>query len=354
MKDKILVIGGYGQVGMIICKDLGKKFPGKVIVAGRSYDKAEKFTKSSMGDMIPLEFDAFANYDQDQIWDDISTVVMCIDQRDTKLVESCLRNNVNYVDITASFNFLSKVQSLNIAKTTEATGILSVGLTPGLTNLLVKYSKSHFDHLDRADISVMLGLGEEHGRAAIEWMVDNVSTSFEVVEKGKLKKVKSFEDGKKTNFPKNLGQRIVYRFNLAEQHILPKTLGIKTVSNRVCFDSRFITKVLAFLKKVGFFNLLKIKSLRNVILETFERINFGSEVFCAKVDALGKKNGKISEFKCSILGNNQSRITGKVAAAITEHIYTKNYPNGVYHIEEIFSIEDIMDQISQYINFYHD
>ena len=34
MKDQIWVIGGYGQVGQMICTQLAQAFPGKVWAAG--------------------------------------------------------------------------------------------------------------------------------------------------------------------------------------------------------------------------------------------------------------------------------------------------------------------------------
>ncbi|GAB6098451.1 hypothetical protein JCM16358_03300 [Halanaerocella petrolearia] len=355
MKDKILVVGGYGQVGKVICRGLGKRFPGKIIAAGRNYKKAKKFSQATKGNVLSLEFDLFGDYNKNNLLEEVFAVVMCVDQKDTQFVETCLKKGIHYIDITASYSFLSKVESLhNVAKSSGATAILSVGLTPGLTNLLVKHSKSHFDVLDRADISVMLGLGEEHGKAAIEWMIDNINTVFKVVEDDQLREVQSFVDGKITTFPKKFGKRMAYRFGLAEQHILPKTLDISTVSNRVCFASKFITKSLVVLKKVGFFNLLKIEFLRNIIVELFSKFNLGSEVFSAKVDAVGKKDGKETKFECSVLGNNQSRITGQVAQVITEYIYTTDYSSGVYHIEEIFDLQDILDQLSESIRFYSD
>ncbi|OCL26344.1 Saccharopine dehydrogenase [Orenia metallireducens] len=354
MRDKILVVGGYGKVGQVICKDLGSKFPRKVIAAGRNYEKARRFAQKSNGDILPLEFDIFAGKDRNKVLEEVFLVVMCVDQKDIKFIESCLKNGIHYIDITASYNFLAKVKSLqDTAKASDTTAVLSVGLSPGITNLLVKYSKSHLDVLDRVDISVMLGLGEEHGKAAIEWMIDNINTVFKVIKGGGLKEVKSFEDGKRIAFPRNLGSRITYRFNFVEQHILPKTLNIKTVSHRICFDSKLVTRLLALLKKLGFFNLLKVTLFRKMIIKIFEKINLGSDLFAAKVDALGKKDGKEIKFECSILGNNQSKITGKITSIIANYIYTKKYPAGVYHIEEIFSIEDIMEELSKYIEFYH-
>ena len=43
MKDKILIIGGYGQVGKFATLELANAFPKHVIVAGRSLAKANDF-----------------------------------------------------------------------------------------------------------------------------------------------------------------------------------------------------------------------------------------------------------------------------------------------------------------------
>ncbi len=113
---------------------------------------------------------------------------------------------------------------------------------------MVKDSKSKFDHLNVVDIFLLLGMGSEHGRAAIEWMFDNMNNEFEVVENGLHKVVKNFEDGKSTKLPGSLGKKTAYRFDFAEQHVLPETLEIDTVSHRLCFDSQFITDSIALLK----------------------------------------------------------------------------------------------------------
>ncbi len=85
----------------------------------------------------------------------------------------------------------------------------------------------------------MLGLGEEHGKAAIEWMVDNMNTKFNIIEKGKTFQVKSLEDGKSTKFPKPFGNRYTYRFDFAEQHGLPETLNYQECIESYLFRFAF-------------------------------------------------------------------------------------------------------------------
>lgn len=353
MKDKILVIGGYGNVGKIICRDLGEKFPGKVIAAGRSFEKVKKITQTTNGNVLPLKFDLFNTQDNKNLLEDVSTVVMCLDQTDTKFIEECIKMGVNYIDITASYDFFSKIQTLHTrAKKTDSTIVMSVGLSPGLTNLMVKYSKSHLDILDNADINLMLGIGDGHGKAAIEWMVDNMNTKFNIIEKGKTIQVKSLEDGKSTKFPKPFGDRYTYRFDFAEQHGLPETLNIKSVSNRICFDSRFVTHFLVLLKKIGLLKTLKLDFFRKGVINLLKKSNMGSDIFIAKVDALGKKNGVRRGFECFVRGKREGEITGKVAAIVAEYIYREKYPSGTYHIEEIFSLEEIIERIDDYIDFH--
>lgn len=92
---------------------------------------------------------------------------------------------IDYVDISADFSFLSQVKELHHeAVRKQVTAILSVGLAPGVTNLLARYAKEQMDRMNVLDITIMLGLGDAHGKAAIEWTIDNLNTDFDVVKNG--------------------------------------------------------------------------------------------------------------------------------------------------------------------------
>jgi saccharopine dehydrogenase (NAD+, L-lysine forming) len=354
MKDKVLVVGGYGNVGQTICKDLGKKFPGKIIAAGRNYEKAKQFCLSTNEMVIPKKFNVFNNDEWDRVLDDIVIVVMCLDQHDTKFVEQCITKGIHYIDITASYKFLSQVEALNpMAKQYGATIVSGVGLSPGLTNLLVKHCKSFLDTISTAEIYIMLGLGDHHGKAAIEWTVDNINTVFSVMEKNSLRQVRSFEDGKKTVFPGNLGLRTAYRFDFVDQHVIPKTLGVKSSSTYLCFDSAFSTNTFAFLKKIGVFNLLKFNWFRNSMIKIFENVHIGSDLYVVKVIAKGIKNHKEAIYQGSIKGNKEGIATGKVTSVVAEQILTKTLPSGVYYLEELFTLEEILDKLSNCFEFSH-
>lgn len=345
MKDHILVVGGYGHVGRLICQQLGNLYPDKVIAAGRSFSKAREFCSTTNGSVIPLELDITKSLPSD-LFETVRIVVMCLDQKDTGFIQACFANNVDYIDISANHSFLSRIEELQTeAMNHKTAAVLSVGLAPGLTNLLARHTKSYLDNTEEMDIYVMLGLGDRHGRAAIEWTIDNLNTRFQVYSNWKKVNVDTFSSGKTTYFGKELGERKGYRFYFSDQNSLPHTLQIPTVSTRLCFDSKVITYVIMLLKRVGIFRLIKYQSIRKVMVWLFSKIRWGKELYALKIDAFGEVSGKRVKAECSIQGRQEALLTAKIAAKLTEKLYTMKGLNGIYHLEELFDIDSFYPDV---------
>ncbi|MFM9329790.1 hypothetical protein [Paenibacillus mesotrionivorans] len=57
MREHIVVVGGYGQVGQSVSRLLAERFPGKVYAAGRNLIKAEQFCSATDGAVKPMLLD---------------------------------------------------------------------------------------------------------------------------------------------------------------------------------------------------------------------------------------------------------------------------------------------------------
>lgn len=344
---KIFVIGGYGNVGRTISAALANQFPGKVVAAGRNLEKAEKLSQETDGKILPLALDIFdPKMNIETVLEGVSQVIMCLDQPDTRIVEQIIRKGVDYIDITAASGFFEAMDNLaDVAKTSHSSVVLSVGLEPGLINLLAAYATTALDDFQHLDIFVMLGTGDAHGNAAIQWTLENANAEFSVLENGAEKTVRSFEDGKRTRFP-GIGERTAYRFNFPDQHSLPKTLGIDSVSSRLCFDLEIVTKAFAALKRAGLLRILHRKWARDFFIRILKNLHFGSDQFALKVDAIGRKNGDEMKFSSAIRGAGEARITGIVAAQVAHRLYSGIYPAGVFHIEQLFEPEEFINSIN--------
>ena len=345
MNKKVLIVGGYGNVGRIIATELCRRFPKQVIVAGRNYQKAKEFSSELEQQIIPMGLDVSSISSSDGLLDDVGVVIMCLDQKNIEFVQRCIQRGIHYVDISASYHILSKLEKLNKeAQKAETTVVLSVGLAPGLTNLLTKHCQSQVPDMTYADIYILLGMGDSHGDAALQWTLENMDGKFTTRDHGETKQVKSFEDGKQTVFPGRLGKRTAYRFNFSDQHVLPQTLRLERVSTWMCFDSALMTYSLSRLKKMGLSRILTMKSVESSFISLLKRLRFGSAEFVIKVEG-GNSREKRALYECSLSGQIEGRITGLVAAKVAERLVLSSFPFGVFHVEQLFTPLEFIESL---------
>jgi saccharopine dehydrogenase (NAD+, L-lysine forming) len=348
MNKKILIIGGYGNVGRIIAAELGKRFPRQVIIAGRNYQKAKAVSLELGQQVIPMALDVSHISANEKLLDDVGIVIMCLDLENIKFARLCIQRGIYYIDISASYSILSQIERLNKeAEVARSTVVLSVGLAPGLTNLLAKHCQSKVPGMTYADIFILLGLGDIHGDAALQWTLKNMNGEFTILNNGETKRVKSFEDGKQTVFPGRLGKRTAYRFNFSDQHVLPQTLGLKSVSTRLCFDSAWMTALFAAANKIGVSRLLTLKSVERLWVSLLKRLHFGSAKFVVKIDG-GHLLEQGALYECLLWGEVEGRVTGLVAAKVAEKLVLSSYPAGVFHIEQLFTLHEFLENLGQH------
>jgi saccharopine dehydrogenase (NAD+, L-lysine-forming) len=238
----------------------------------------------------------------------------------------------------------------NIAKEFDTTVLLSVGLAPGLTNLLVNHTITGFDEVHDASIAILLGLGDRHGRAAIEWTINNLIIDYELFPNGQSEHVNPLSNGRRVAFPE-IGTRTAYRFNFSDQHVLPRTLRISSVTLRLCFDSEFVGRFLGWLKRVGSLRLLRRPWIHRLAVKAFETIHFGSDVYSVRVDATGIIAGKPISGASAVMGYKEADGTAAVASAIAVRTLENQLPAGVFHVEELFDFEQLLPDTQAQIKF---
>jgi saccharopine dehydrogenase (NAD+, L-lysine-forming) len=351
IKEDIVVVGGYGFVGRSICQILAEKYPSKVFAAGRSLEKAVQFSQSTGGKVKPLQLDIEQPLSSKML-DRVKLVIMCLDQTDTDFVRACFQSGTHYVDVSANDSFLSQIEAYREeAKQHGANAILSVGLAPGITNLLALEAERQLYQPEEIEIAIMLGLGDAHGKAAIEWTVDSLGARFEVKQNHRQVEVDSFTDRRAYYFGKELGKRHAYRFPFSDQQSLARTLKAPSISTRFCLDSAMVTKILAIAKKTGIVRLLKIGWLNRWIVRAMGRLHVGGDGFAIKVEARGSnREGKSQHVHLLLQGKNQSMITAKVTAAVSKLLYDSPLPGGLYHIEQMTNLTYIQKELGAAIS----
>jgi saccharopine dehydrogenase-like NADP-dependent oxidoreductase len=343
MHDEILIVGGYGQVGRVVAERLGRLFPGLVVAAGRNLERAEAFACRTSGRVRPRLLDATVLREPDAALGDARVVVMCVDQPNAGFARACLSRGVHYVDVTATYRLIQEIEALDdVARAHGTTAVLSVGLAPGVTNLLAACAAIPFERIDRIDLYVLLGLGDVHGIEAVRWMLETAARSFTLQTPGGPVMVEGLSDPKATLFPKDYGRRITYRLDFSDQHVLRPSLGAAIVESRVCFDSAWATSLFVVLKRLGVLDWMSRLHPR-VLGMLSGLLRWGSDAFVVQAEVQGLIDGAESRRAYAFSGHREAAVTGIVAAVVAERLYSgTGLERGVYHIEQVFDAQEVL------------
>lgn len=339
-----LIVGGYGSVGHTIAGELATApdGPDSVVVAGRDRTKATAVAAEYGEHVSGVAFDLQETDSYARVLEDVDQVVMCVDQSETAFVEACLDQGIDYVDVTASDEFFRQVEQLDdIARDSDSTAVLSVGLAPGVTNLLAKHMAEELSTVSEIRIGVLLGLGEGFGPAASRWTLERIGREFVVPTENHSEPVRGFSNPVSVEFPR-YGRRRAYSFDFADQHVLHRTLDVPA-RTFLCFDSRAITSAAYGLSWLGVYRPTVEAIGLDRLTEIVSTLSIGGDGFAVSVEIDGQQDSTAKTLMTAIDGREQSRVTGIVAATVSMTSNNTTVPDGVHHVHEILDSEPILD-----------
>ncbi|MBO6515095.1 MAG: saccharopine dehydrogenase NADP-binding domain-containing protein [Bacteroidia bacterium] len=338
-KDKILIVGGYGNVGRIVSKILANVHPGKVIVAGRSLTRAKKVIDELQILAIPKRLDIRESEYREINFDEIDTAICCIDvAQNDNLLFACIKHKVNYTEMATSFKAFNRLTPYE--KDFEDSAICLVpgtGLMPGLSGVFVKDAISRFKTINKVSSFVLLGLGENHGLDSIRWMMDNARQPYFINTDRGSKEVKSFTGPVVERLLNEDQQRKFYRFNFGDQHIIVRSMNVNQAETRLAFDSRIITRILALCRKLGILTIL-LKITPKKIKKWLSEFRLGSEKFAVQTHCYSESGEGI----CYLAnGANEARGSAIVAAFTIMRLYRSDH-SGLKRLEELIELDDLV------------
>ncbi|KOX15687.1 saccharopine dehydrogenase [Nocardiopsis sp. NRRL B-16309] len=300
-----LVLGGYGAVGALTTAAL-REAGHTVSTAGRDPRRADR----------PCDLAETGLRGYRDALDGVDVVVNASGAEDPALVSAATDRGCAFVDATATTDYVRALEELR----PRSPVLLSVGLAPGLTNLLAAAVHDHSPGGDPLDLAVVLGAGEEHGEAATAWSLGLLGRTFPDPATGAP--VRNLTRGRAFDLP-GLGRRRLYRADFSDQHTLTRDLG-RPVRTRFGLDSRMLTAGLALLTRVP-----------------------GASRAATGIHALGTDAwvvlAQAGRARRWAHGHGQSRATAHItawAAALVEGLDA-----GVHHLHETARLDDLPEDL---------
>lgn len=345
----VVVAGGYGEVGALLARRLAPRLPSRVVIAGRDKGRAtavaDRIGHGARAEVLdaesPRSIEALLERERPVV------IIACLARTGPLLAHACLAAAIHYVDITADAQVIAAVEGLNsAARSSGATAVLSVGLAPGLTNLLAHQVCGSMDDVACLDIGVQLGVGDAHGEAALAWTLDNLAAPYSVVRGGTAVPARPFDRRRRLDFG-GASPVLAGAFNFPEQRTLARTLGAPTVRSWLSLGPPPAHAAIVLAARSRTAGALNRPYVREPLLGALRRLprRQGGWAVCA--EAIGTRNELPLRVVARRRGQGEAAMTARIADYVTIRLLDGKQPSGVWHIEQLPEPEALLAALSR-------
>jgi len=252
---KIVVLGGLGQMGRIITRDLVQTCKGcEIIVADRDEKKAKKFANSFKRKTVKGAVVDITNHqDLVNILNSTKVVIASIPYKlNLNVMNAALEAKCNYLDLGGLFHMTRKQLKLHKKfRNKGLTAVLGCGSTPGTTNVMARYGADLLDRIHEINITFAAYDKTKYKTHfvvpySMYTVFDEFSDKPAVFTNGKLKFVKPLSGEGEIIFPDPIGKVTGYYTLHSELATFPssfKNKGLKECWFKVTFDPDFVHDV---------------------------------------------------------------------------------------------------------------
>jgi saccharopine dehydrogenase-like NADP-dependent oxidoreductase len=343
----ILITGGYGTVGRRVAGDLAPDYPGRVVVAGRSAEKAAQLAvalgKGTRGRQIDVR-------DPDSVeaaLSGVGVVMSCIDQPEPHLLRAAIGRGLAYTDIAPHLMTRRPTEAMRAgAAQTGARIVLGTGLAPGISSVLARLGADRVGAVEKVESNVLLSVGDAYGPASRAYLLEEISLPYVVCIEGRETPARPFGGYARVTFPPPLGRRTAYLFPFSDQVFFPETLGALTALSRLALEPPWLGALLSVLLRLRATAMLgrragaqeRVQRLGAWLRRRYE----GRDWYGIVVEVKGVR-GRV---RASLVGHGQATGTAIGAAAVVRALAEGEVRQaGIWLAEEVVTPESFFEHL---------
>jgi saccharopine dehydrogenase-like NADP-dependent oxidoreductase len=227
MTARVLIIGGYGNFGSYIARNLAQDANIQLVIGGRSQAKAEQFSAAlqAVNSMESHGLDIEANLDQAlrRIMPDIVIHTSGPFQgQDYRVAEACIRLGCHYLDLADARSFVAGIAHLDDAA--KAAKVLVVGgasSVPALTSAIIDRYRGDFGELIGVEYAIATAQRTNTGLATTAAVLSYAGKPFETLVDGRMTEVYGWQDLQLRRF-EGLGWRLLGNCDVPDLELFPR------------------------------------------------------------------------------------------------------------------------------------
>ncbi len=338
MSDRVLILGGTGEVGSSVARDLLAYTSAQISVTGRTR------TSDLAGQSQRVQAQTLDLDDRQALEKAIAAhklVIHCAGPfryRDTRVLKTCIQQGVNYVDISDDPKYVSNCWQLHDeAECAGITAILSSGVFPGISNSMAKMGIEQFDEPSSVHLRYAVAGSGGAGVTVMRTTFLELQHPFSAYIDGRWQQVKPYSERETVDFPQ-YGKVGVYWFPTIEAYTLPQIFPVQTVTSK--FGSvpdlyNFLSWMVAQLPSKWLQDPQTIEFLSKASHQMTQFSDRWTGIGVAMVaEITGQHNGNPAQAIVSYSGDNTMTAVGQGTGAVAEYLLSGNlFPAGVFPVE---------------------
>jgi saccharopine dehydrogenase-like NADP-dependent oxidoreductase len=352
VNKKVIILGGSGRIGREVAKDLARHTQASITITGRSskpdgFGEEVSFWQLDLDDYERLRV-AIKNHD---------LVIHCagpFHYRDGRVLQICIEEKVNYIDVSDHRSFYQKVIPWREqAQEAGITAILNTGVFPGISNSMVKQGIEQLDEAETINLSYVVAGSGGAGVTVMRTTFLGLRTPFQVWQDGKWQQQLPYTEREVKQFPAPYGKVGVYWFDMPETYTFAESFQVKNIITK--FGSvpdfyNYLTWITAHI-----FPQAWVTSTKGI--EFFSRVSYAmtqitdrlSGVGVAmRAEIFGKKDNLSQVYLTTTVHSHAAVATGLGAGSVAQLVLEERLTQaGIYPVEQILPTDLFLEVMAK-------
>lgn len=265
MTKSILILGGYGNFGKRISESLAKQSDVCIIIAGRSFEKAQYLCEKLRAEKYPAELKPIAldifSEDFPQQLKSLNPFLVIhtsgpFQGQDYRVPQACIDAGAHYIDLADDRRFVCDIAQLDEqAKAKNILVVSGASSVPGLSSTVIDHYAHEFSRIDSIDIAIAPGNRAERGQATVKAILSYTGHRIKIFENGKWINKYGWMSPRKIDFGNTVGKRLLANVDVPDLELFPaRYTPVKTVNFQAGLELTFLhwgMVAMAWLAKKG-------------------------------------------------------------------------------------------------------
>lgn len=200
MTKRVLVIGGYGNFGQFICRQLAREADIQVLIAGRDLAKAQTLAAdiAAVQPALPVQLDIHRNLAEVLRQYRPQVVIHTsgpFQAQGYEVAQACIEQGCHYIDLADGRDFVSSIGQLDSAARERQVLICSgASSVPALSSAIIDRYIDEFQRLDSVEYAISTAQKTRRGLATMAAVLSYAGKPFSTLIEGTMQPVYGWQD----------------------------------------------------------------------------------------------------------------------------------------------------------------